>query len=169
MRAILRLIDSLSEWTGKTARWLCVLLILVMTYEVVMRYAFNAPTLWGYETSMMIGAALYSLAWAHTHRHHGHVRVDVFYTHLSPKGKALVDVIGDLLFFTPLVLIFIYASAFWTWRAWSIGEKSVETYWYPPIAPLRTVVLIGFCLFGLQGGAQLIRDIYFLIRNKPYD
>jgi len=31
------------------------------------------------------------------------------------------------------------------------------------------VLVIGFCLFALQGGAQLIRDFYLLMRNKAYD
>jgi TRAP-type mannitol/chloroaromatic compound transport system permease small subunit len=43
------------------------------------------------------------------------------------------------------------------------------TGWYPPAGPLRTIVLLGLALFALQGFAQFIRDLYLLIRGKPYD
>lgn len=169
MRAILRVVDSISEWTGKIVRWLCVALVLVMTYEVTMRYVFDAPTMWAYETSVMIGGSIFALGWAYVHRHRGHIRVDVFYEHLSPKGKAIIDVIFALLFLFPLLIVLMDASVSYMWRAWLIGEKSVETYWYPPAAPFRTVVAIGFSLFLLQCIAQFVRDLYLLVKNKPYD
>ena len=167
MRTILRVIDSVSEWTGKIARWFWVVVVLVMTYEVIMRYAFTAPTMWAYETSMMIGATTYALAFAYTHRHRAHVRVDVLYTHLSPRGKAIIDVSGFLLFFFPFLSMLIYASVTGLWFSWSIGERLIESYWYPPAYPIRTVMFVGASLFFLQGAAQFTRDFYLLIRNKP--
>ncbi len=159
----------MSEFAGGTVKWFAYALILIMVYDVTMRYVFNAPTMWAYETAIMLGAAMYILAWSYTHRHHGHVRIDVIYTHLSSRGKAVIDVIGALLFFLPLAAVLIYTSAFWMWRAWSIKEVLTEGYWYPPLSPLRTVIFIGAILFTLQGGARIFRDVYILVRNKAYD
>ena len=167
MRTVVKTIDSISEWAGKTIRWLCVVLVVVMVYEVIMRYGFGAPTMWAYETCIMLGAAIYGIAWSYTHRHNAHIRVDVFYMRLSPKGKAIVDVAGDLLFLFPLAIILIGISSAWTWRAWLTNEVMAETYWYPPSAPLRTVVTLGFCLFALQGVANFTRNLSLLIRSKP--
>ena len=169
MRTFIRTIDSISDWTGKTIHWLSVAIILVIAFEVIMRYVFVAPTIWVYDTSRMLGAALYILAWPYVHRHRRHVRVDIIYTRLSPRSKAIIDVIGTMLFFFPLVILLIDTSIAWMLRAWLQNEKLVETYWYPPTAPLRTVVTIGLVLFAIQGSAQFFRDLYLLIRNKPYD
>ena len=169
MRATLRVIDSISEWTGKIIRWLCVVLVGVVVYGVILRYVFNSPTMWAYETSIMLGTTIYVLGWAYVHRHGGHIRVDVFYMRLSLRGRAIIDVVGDLLCCFPLIILLIYISAVWAGQAWSINEKMILTYWYPPAAPVRTIVVIGFCLLLFQGGAQFIRDLYQLIRNKPYD
>jgi TRAP-type mannitol/chloroaromatic compound transport system permease small subunit len=166
---ILRAIDATSGFMGGVVKWFCYVLILVMVYDVTMRYLFDAPTMWAYETAIMLGAAMYALAWSYTHLNKGHVRVDAIYTHFSPRGKALIDVIGAVLFFLPLAATLIYTSAFWTLRAWRIGEVLTEGYWYPPLSPLRTVILIGVVLFALQGSATIFRDVYFLIKNKPYD
>lgn len=168
MRSIIRVIDSTSEATGKIVQWACVALILVLCYEVTARYAFNAPTIWAQETSCMLGCTIIALGWAYTHRHHGHVRVDVFYAHLPPRGKVLVDVLCALLFLFPYLAILTYAAAGFMWVAWLENEVLIKTYWYPPAGPIRTVVFLGLCLLALQGVAQFIRDSYLLIRKKPF-
>lgn len=169
MKSIVQTIDSISEYTGKTARWACVILVMVMVYEVVARYVFNAPTIWAYETAMMLGVTIAILGWPYTHRHHGHVRVDVIYTHLPPRGKAIIDVVCYLFLFFPLLFLLIYAAGVRAVFAWSLGEVLTEGYWYPPASPIRTLVVIGLFLFALQGAAHFIRDLRLLTRNKPND
>jgi TRAP-type mannitol/chloroaromatic compound transport system permease small subunit len=117
----------------------------------------------------MLLATISALGWAYTHRHDGHVRVDVFYAYLSPRGRAIIDFGGYLVFFFPLLIILVYASARGAWFSWSIGERSIEGYWYPPVYPIRTVMFLGVSLFALQGVAEFIRTLYLLIRNKSYD
>lgn len=150
-------------------RWLVIILILVMTTEVIMRYGFNHPTMWAYESSLQLGCAMYAFAFCYAQRHNAHVRVDVFYSHLSPRGKAMVDVICGLLMFLPVVGLLVSASWVWMIKSWTIQEKMVETYWYPPYYPLRTVVAIGWTMLCLQGLAGIFRSSYTLIRNKAYD
>ena len=169
MKTILKIIDRISDRTANVACWLCLALVLLMTYDVVMRYVFTAPTMWAYESSLMLGATIYALGWSYVLRHHGHIRVDVIYTNLSLRGKSIINVVGTLLFFFPLTIALIYRSGVWAWQAWLGNEKMVETYWYPPAGPLYTVIMIGFLLLLLQGGAEFFRDSYLLIRNKTYD
>jgi len=169
MRNIVRVIDSISEWTGNAVRWVCVALILVLVYEVTARYVFIAPTIWAHQTSVMLGSSFAALGWAYVHRHHGHVRVDVIYMHLPTRGKAIIDVLCAFFLFFPLLFVLIYAAADFTWVAWIEGEVLTQSYWYPPAGPTRTVVLLALCLFVLQGGAQFIRDLYVVIRNSRYD
>lgn len=167
MKKVLSVIDSVSVYTAEVMKWFCYALVLIVVFEVIMRYVFNDPTIWGYETAIMVGGTIYVMAWSYTHSRHRHVRVDIVYAHLSLRAKAGVDAIGTLFFLLPLMIILTYTSGKWALRAWEINEKSIETYWYPPFAPFRTIILIGFCLFTLQTIVQLIRDFHFVIRNKP--
>lgn len=167
MRTIVRVFDSISENTGKVILWAAIALVLVLCYEVTMRYVFNSPTNWVMETSMMLGGTIAALGWAYTHRHQGHVRVDVIYLHLPPRGKAIIDVVCSFIFLFPLLIILIYASASWAVFSWEMGEKMVGSSWKPPAGPIRTVMVLGFCLFTLQCVAQFIRDLHLLIRKKP--
>lgn len=167
MRTIARVIDSISEQTGNAVRWASVALVLVLVYEVTARYVFTAPTIWAHQTSCMLGSTFAALGWAYVHRHHGHVRIDVFYMHLSLRGKAIIDVLCAFFLFFPLLFILIYTAADFMWVAWIESEVLIESYWYPPSGPIRTVTLLALSLFALQGVSQFIRDLYFVIRNKP--
>lgn len=169
MRSILKVIDSISDWMGKTISWLCLALIGVVVYEVIARYVFNAPTVWAYLVVIIIGGFIYVLGWSYVHRYDGHIRVDIIYSQLSPRGRAIVNVICALVFFFPLVIVITIRAVPAMIEAWETGEVMIQTYWYPPSAPYRTMVVVGLCAFALQGLARFVRDLYFIIRNKTYD
>ena len=168
MRKVLKAVDTISEKSGNIARWFGLLLILVVVYDVVARYIFNAPTIWGYEIAMALGMSLYCWGYAYTESKHGHVRVDVFYIHMSPRARAIVDTIGGFLFFLPVIGLVVFAA--WNNMMWSWGvmEKSVEGYWYPPWYPLRTMIFLGFALLLMQGVANLSRSLYQTIKGRAY-
>jgi len=169
MKTIVRVIESVSEWTGKSARWLALTLVLVMANETVMRYAFNKPTVWGFETAIMMGAALYALGASYAHWRRSHIRIDVFYSRLSARKRAVIDVLGTIFTAFPLMVVLVSASVANAWQAWVGNERLKLTFWYPPAGPIRTVVAVGFILLTLQVIANFVRDAYLLIRNRTYD
>ena len=169
MRTVVRLFDSISEWAGKVGCGLAFALVLVVTYGVILRYVFRQPNLWAYEVAIMVGSSLYILGLSFTYRYDRHIRVDVIYSHLVPRWKGLIDVVGSMILFFPIMIMVSSCSVAWAWDAWVTGERMMETGWYPPAAPLRTLVALGFIALTLQGVAQFIRAIHRLKRNEPYD
>jgi len=169
MKKLIRAIDAISNWTGKTGHWLATILVLLVSLEVFMRYVFNHPTNWNYETSIMVGGALYALSWSYSHLIRGHTRVDVFYSRLSLRGKAVIDAVGSLICFFPLAIILTKTAWAWAVTSWINHEKSAQTIWYPPLAPFRSIVAIGFTFLALQGVAHFVRDFYLMLKGKAYD
>lgn len=169
LKKIVKAIDTLSKYSGLSARWLAWLLVLVGAYDTIARHFFNAPPIWAYETLCMAGGALYALGWSYVHLKDSHVRVDLLFRLLSDRKKALMDVISSLIFFFPLMIVLVQVSTKWAVRAWRIKETMITTYWYPPAGPFRTVVALGAFLLLLQGVAKFIRDLYFVIRGEPFD
>ena len=92
-------IDSVSRWSGKITRWLVYPLIGALCYEVIARYVFNAPTKWAYDITYMLYGTLFMMGAAYTLLVDGHVRVDALRTGLSPKTKAILEIVCYLLFF----------------------------------------------------------------------
>jgi len=166
MRNVLGVIDRVNDWTGSVAKYFVVALVVVTVIDVIARYVLNAPTVWGYETSVMLGGSIIVLGWGYNQLHGAHVRVEVFYTHLSPRGQAIVNVLGALILFFPLFVAFLKASVSWMWDAWVTNEVMDMTFWYPPAGPFRTMVVVGVCLTFLQFLAQFIRDLYILIKRE---
>ena len=166
MQRVLRAIDSISERVGSAARWLVVVLVIVTVYDVVARYVFDAPTIWGYQASTMLGGGIILAGWAYCQLHGSHVRVDVFYTRISPRKRAFIDVLGALVCVFPLFIVFTHVAGSWAWEAWSAGEIMDETIWYPPSWPFRLAVAVGAVLLLLQVAASFVRDLMVLLQGK---
>ncbi len=166
---ILKFVDRLSETSGSIGKWFAFLLVLVGSYEAIARHFFNAPTIWAYDTMCMAGGVVYMLGASYNYLHDSHTRVDLIYSAISPRKKALVDVICAIFLFFPLITIMFKLAVTWAIRAWKINEVMFNSFWYPPAAPYRTVFAIGLLLLLLQGMAKFIRDLHFVIRGKKID
>ncbi|MFH1016061.1 MAG: TRAP transporter small permease subunit [Chloroflexota bacterium] len=162
MRKTLEVLETISQWSGVVTCWFCLALVLLLTFEVFMRYVLDSPTIYSYEISTMMGVTIGAGGLAYTHLHGGHVRVDVFWRHLTPRGRALADIIFSLFFFFPLIIAITYVCARWLQFSVSTHEIMTKTYLYPPAWPVRAVITLGFLVFIPQGVAKLLRDVYTL-------
>ena len=169
MKHAIRAIENIVEFSGRTVRWFSVALILVVSYEVLMRYAFTQPSMWPYDLSCMLGASLAVIALSYAHLYRRHVKVDILYNRLSDRGKSIIEVIGHLIFFLPFAILLSVVSVKWAVESIISGEVMTLTGWYPPMAPLRVVMAVGFILLLLQGSIHFFRDAYFLTKGRRYD
>jgi len=169
MKRALQVIDAISDRTGNIVQWLSVGLVLIISYETIMRYIFSISTLWEYETVAMMGATLYGLSFAYVMRHKLNVRVDVIFSLFPRRVQAAVDSIGMLVAFFPVMVLVAISAVSTARQAFVVDERMSITGWYPPAAPLRTVLAVGFVLLLLQGLVVFIREFHYLIRNKAYD
>jgi TRAP-type mannitol/chloroaromatic compound transport system permease small subunit len=154
---------------AKVGCWFSVALVSIIVFGVVMRYVVGRPLLWPYEVAVMLGVSLYVLGFSYAQLLRAHITVDLIYAHLPSRARATIDILGGLFMFLPVMILLILTSWDWMWRAWAMGERLPFTGWFPPAGPLRTMVVLGFTLFFIQGLASIIRDLHLLIRNKPLD
>ena len=93
LRLFIHLVDTFIEWTGKTASWLVVALILLICYNVTMRY-FARSDIAFQELEWHLFALIFLLGAAYTLKHDQHVRVDIFYqSHfMSDYKRAIVNI-----------------------------------------------------------------------------
>jgi TRAP-type mannitol/chloroaromatic compound transport system permease small subunit len=157
LQKVLTCIDLISDWTGKATSYLILPGILVLSLEVVLRYAFNSPTMWAHGTSQRLFATYYILAGAYVLRHNQHVKVDILYNRLSVRKKALLDLFGSIFFFVFCGVLFWKGLDF-AWTSLSQLEPD-ETPWRAPLYPFKMMVPLGALLILLQGLAKLIRDL----------
>jgi len=156
----LKVIDAISEWSGKLAAWMIIPMVGGVTYEVFARYGFDAPTMWAYDMTYMLYGSLFMLGAAYTLRKGGHIRTDFFYENWSVRRKGLVDSIGYLCFFFPGMIFFLIAGWDGAAQSWRIRELSEATAWRPPIYPFKTVIPLSALFLLLQGIPEFVRSLY---------
>jgi TRAP-type mannitol/chloroaromatic compound transport system permease small subunit len=150
---IVAAIDRLSTATGWLAGWLILPMTFGVAYEVVARYAFNAPTKWAGTLTYMLYGSQFMLAAAYTLLKDGHIRTDVFYERWSARTRAIVDAVSYVLFFVPGMLCVLYAGAVVAWESWMIRERAGA--W--PLYPLKAIIPLAAALLLLQGLSELIK------------
>ena len=169
MRKILKAIDATNEFVGTVVKWLAPVLMVLITIQVFLRYVLASPGDVLPILMITAGASLYVLGWGYVYRHDRHVRVDIFYARWSPRRKALIDVIGSLIWLLPWLALLAFISGKWTLESYATAEWWTLTYWRPPLWPMRATIFVGVVLLALQSLAQLYRSFYVLVRNRAYD
>ena len=151
-------IDTFNIKQGEISSLLALPLLLVVIYEVIMRYAFNAPTIWGFEATTFLYGVHYMLGLAYCDVYGGHVRVDIFTSRLSQRPQGVIGVLTNLVFFMPVMVLMTIAS--WKYALISIAGRELNaTSWAPPIYPIKTLMAISFSFLLIQGFSNLIYDI----------
>ena len=140
--------------------------MLAITYEVVCRYALNAPTVWAYDMSYMIGGSMMALGMGYVLQERGHVRVDILYDMLSMRMRRLLDLIFTVLFFFPITAAFVYLSWQYALLAWVRGQRSGYGIWEPTLIPFRSIVCVAWTVLLLAGIAWFTRTLVALVRGK---
>jgi TRAP-type mannitol/chloroaromatic compound transport system permease small subunit len=162
---VLYIIDSINEWMGKAFAFLSLVLMGVVLYDTVMRYAFRAPTLWGMDMNKILLLVIVCLGGGYCFLHGGHVKVDVLYVDFSPRTKALIDLVTN-----PIVILFCfvvvkYGGAVF-WEAFQSGEVSSDSAWEYLMWPVLIFVPLAGILLGMQSLAKWIRDLVIVLTGE---
>lgn len=167
VKSIVKTIDVLSDWTGRIVSFLVVPITLVLVYETLMRYVFNAPTTWAYYVSSNLACVFFLIGAAYTLLYRGHVSMDAIYIRFPPRVKAIIDVITATIFFS-FAGVLLWKSIIYAWDS----VKELETVGIPlylPLYPFKLFVPIGAFLLLLQGVAKFIRDLITAISGEKYE
>lgn len=159
---IATLIDNFSDACGRAIAWLTLGMVLTQFAVVILRYVFETGWIAMQESILFMHGLVFLLGAAYTLRHDGHVRVDIFYRHLSRRGQALVDVLGTLFLLLPVCAYIFFASLEYVTESWELFEGSREAGGLPGVFLLKTSILLMAVLFSLQGLSLLLRNLLIL-------
>ncbi|TPG46489.1 TRAP transporter small permease subunit [Roseomonas nepalensis] len=159
MQRILLGIDRLSTLVGQTFAWCIVGLTGVVTYEVVARYVFRAPTTWGYDVTYMLYGTLFMMAGAYALSRNGHVRGDFLYRKLSEPRQGWLDLVLYLLFFFPAIFAFMISGWHFFEESLRQNERSMFSPSGPVIWPFKFLIPLVGVLLLLQGLVELVRCV----------
>ncbi|MCH9705567.1 MAG: TRAP transporter small permease subunit [Proteobacteria bacterium] len=139
----------------------------VMLLIIFLSSALRVGWVWMNEIIVYLHAALFTLGAAYTLLHDGHVRIDVLYGKMSPRGQAWVNLLGILLLLLPTCCVILWFSFPYVAASWSIGEHSIERQGLPIVFLLKTCILLMPLLLILQGLALLAKNYLLLTNQHP--
>jgi TRAP-type mannitol/chloroaromatic compound transport system permease small subunit len=162
-----RVTDGL-EWlnvrVGQFVAYWAVISVFAYYYEVIARYVFNSPTNWVHESMFLMYGMQYMLCGAYAYREDQHVRVDVFYSKFSPRGKAIADIFTSVFFFI-FILTLLWTGTRFALDAITNGEVSF-TEWGIQYWAVKLTMPIGAALMALQGLSKLIKDVIIVTSGR---
>jgi TRAP-type mannitol/chloroaromatic compound transport system permease small subunit len=161
-------IERFNTSVGKLIASLTVVMVLVTVVVVVLRYWLDLGWIWLQESVVWMHAAVFMLASAYTLARDEHVRVDIFYRHMSPRSRALVDALGTIFFLLPVTAFLIWTSWSYVSVSWEIQEGSREAggMVYPMTSIMKTFIPLMSGLLLLQGVAILMRAVFTLTSGR---
>lgn len=159
-------LEQLIDWSGRQISWLVLLMVLVTFLVVVLRYWLDIGWIALQESVSFMHASVFLLGAAYTLKHNEHVRVDIIYTRLSPRGQAWVDLLGHLFILTPVMVFIIWISWPYVSDAWAVRESSRETGGLPGIYLLKSLILVMCVLLLVQAVSMIIRAINIILSRQ---
>ena len=164
--ALSRAIDWVNEHLGRLTYWLVLAMVLISTGNALVRYTFDTSSNAWLEVQWYLFSFVFLFCAGYTLLHNQHVRIDVVSGHLSPQGRAWIDILGTLLFLLPMAITIMWLGWPVFVDAWQSNEVSTNagglTVW-----PGRLMVPLGFFFLILQGFSELIKRIAFLLGMIP--
>lgn len=156
----------INEWTGRAVAWLTLLMVIVTFTVVALRYGFDLGFIAMQESVIYLHALNFMLGAAYTLKHDAHVRVDIFYQKMGPRGRAWVDLLGTLLLLLPVCGFIFWASWEYVINAWTIREASGEAGGLPFVYLLKSILLLMPSLLMIQGIVIIMTSVLTL-HGKP--
>ena len=160
LRELARRIDALQERVGRFTSFVMLVMVLVVFSDVVLRYGLRKSSVFMQEMEWHLFGISYLLAAGYTMLYDEHVRVDILYSRWSPRKKAWSDFVFSFVFFFPSVFLVIYTTIPFLRDSFMVIEGSPDPGGVPARWVLKSVIIVGFALLGLQGLSEAIKNFY---------
>lgn len=165
MERFIFLVEKVNEWLGsKLLAYGFILMMVFGVFEVVLRYFFNKPTIWVWETNALINVFIIALAGGYCLLRKSHVKVDIIYSHLPKRVRVSLDLVTSFFAFSFLAALL--------WHGCKLSLYSVEhsesslSLFAPPLYPFKITLVIGCLLVFMQLIVDFMRNLLFIVTGK---
>ena len=169
MQALLRVsraIDALNDRVGRVIYWFVLAAVLISATNALLRKAFNIGSNAALEMQWYLFAAVFMLGAGYAFLRNAHVRIDFVSSHLSPRTRNWIDILGIVLFLGPFCALLVDLSWPLFVNAWVSGEMSQNAggliRW-----PVYLMIPVGMALLLAQAASELIKRVAYLRGRIP--
>lgn len=160
MRSLVRaanVIDSFIDWTGRLTSWCTLALVVLIAVEVVLRYTISLGAVWAQELEWHLLAVIALWGIAYTQKEDAHVRVDILFQTFSEKTQNWIEFLTAVLVMVPVSFYIAWLAVRFVMQSYNMGEISPDPGGIPYRFFIKSFVLTGFLLLGIQSVAVALR------------
>ena len=158
-------LQKITIWSGQLISWLSLAMVFTTFSIVVLRYGFSIGWIAMQESVVYMHALVFLIGIPYTLKYDGHVRVDIFYSKMSPRSKAWVNLLGTIFLLFPVTIFIAWSSWDYVAASWVMGEESGEAGGLPGVYLLKSCILIMTLLLLIQGVSQFLLNLNYLSRQ----
>ena len=153
----IKLIDYISLKTGRATMYLVFVMMFILILSFVTRNIINIPLIWIIEMAQFVMTGYYLLGGGYSMLTDDHVRMDLIYSKLKDKTKALLDSLTSVFLVFYLVVLFYGSISSLTYTIET--NQRLFTAWAPYVWPIKSIMTFGILLMLLQSIAIFFKDI----------
>ena len=150
-------VDWICEKVGRATMYLVFVMMFILILSFVTRNIINIPLIWIIEMAQFVMTGYYLLGGGYSMLTDDHVRMDLIYSKLKDKTKALLDSFTSvfLVFYLVVLLIGSISSLNYTIET----NQRLFTAWAPYVWPIKSIMTFGILLMLLQSIAIFFKDV----------
>ena len=165
VNSVVKAIDLVIYNIGRIGSWCSLLMVMAMLLVVVLRYGFQIGSISLQESITYLNCIIFTSGVAYTLKEDAHVRVDVMYSKLRIKSKALVDLLGTVVFLGLTAGFILWTSWDYVSVSWRIREGSAESSGLPYVYVLKTSILLIPIMLLIQGLSEFLKAYKMYHKN----
>lgn len=160
LKAIFKFTDAVSCRAGDMISILIVFIMLCTTIEVILRYAFNSPTIWVWPVNRQIFGVYILFAGIYAMAKNAHIRIEVIYNRFTKRGRKAANLLA-LVAFVCFIGVLIWQSAWMGQNSLAMKETAHGAFRIP-LYPLKLLIPVTAVLF-------LVEGIYILLKKQTHN
>ena len=164
IRSYVRFTDRISNYVGYLAAALIFVMGATLMFDAFTRNVINMPVHWAVELTQFTLAAYYFMGGAFTLKNNAHVRMDLFYSSRSERGRAKIDLVTSvcLIFYLVVTLIGGVSSLQY---AIETNERRFSI-WNPSVIPIKALLVVCLVLMLMQAASLVFKHVATLRGEK---
>jgi TRAP-type mannitol/chloroaromatic compound transport system permease small subunit len=151
-------LNKLIDWLGNILVVILLLMIINVFYDVIMRYAFHNSSIAMQEMEWHLFSIVILFGVSYSLKEDAHVRVDFVYDRLSVKTRAMINIIGTILFLIPFTILIIYGSYPFVMDSYTTNETSSDPGGLKYLWMIKAAIPVAMTVL-------LIEAIHYIIKN----
>lgn len=166
-------IEKIVTLFGKIGSWLAIPLISIIIFDIITRRFFVLGSTKLQEMEWHLHTSLFLLVLGYAYLKDAHVRIEIVREKYSTKVKAILEILGIIIFLIPYTILVIYFGIDFVQRSFSVNEVSSALTGLSHRWIIKSFIPIGMLLLLLAGISLLLKNIIYIlavfVSNKEYE